>query len=217
MELLKRIISRPRWLLLQAGLAGWLRRARQNTGFRRCESPPGQIKPGNQNKKTFKQISNKIMESRLRILHWLSLLLLSAGLVGWSRKARQDIWFRRCEMPPGYKRKKPYNNNRIRELNKIPMESRLRILRWLSLLLLSAGFVGWSKRAWRTSGFPWLHKKTIGNSLFKWKSEKQKIKIYKRTMKLQLQMMRWLSLLLLSEGFRWESDSLSHFAWFRRP
>jgi hypothetical protein len=53
--------------------------------------------------------------------------------------------------------------------------------------------------------------------LFKWKETKRKIKIYKRTMKLQLQMMRWLSLLLLSEGLQREPASLSHLAWFRRP
>jgi len=156
------------------------------------------------------------MESRIRILHWLKLLLLSAGLVSWSRRARQDLWFRQTEMPPGYKRSKQQNANKIRHLNNLLMESRLRILRWLSLLLLSAGLVGWSHRIANKTGWrPYLpnnHPKNLSLKNFK-----QIIQTFKRTMEIELRTLRWLSLLLLFEGFGWQSQNLAHFSWFRRP
>ena len=72
----------------------------------------------------------------------LSLLLFSPRLVGWSRRARQDLWFRQTEMPPGYTRSALQNNNRIRELNNLLMKLRLQILHWLSLHILSANKPG---------------------------------------------------------------------------
>jgi len=217
MESRLRIVRWLSLLLLSAGLVGWAHKARQHTWFRRCEIPPGYKRSKSYTNNRIRQLKNILMKSRLRIVQWLSLLLLSAGLVGWAHKARQDTWFRRCEMPPGYKRSKSYTNNRIRQLKNILMKSRLRIVRWLSLLLLSAGLVGWSQREPQKGWFRRPDKNPDKHILFKWKETKQKIKIYNRTMKLQLQIMRWLSLLLLSEGLRWELDNLSHFAWFRRP
>jgi hypothetical protein len=156
------------------------------------------------------------MESRIRILRWLKLLLLSAGLVGWSRRARQDLWFRQTEMPPGFERSKLKNTNIKRYLNNNLMESRLRIIRWLSLLLLSAGLVGWSHRIADKAGWrPYLPNNHP--NAFSLKNLKQILQTYQRTMEIQLKTLRWLSLLLLSEGLRWESHNLAHFSWFRRP
>ena len=155
------------------------------------------------------------MKTRIRILHWQRLLLLPEGFTGWSRRARQDIWFRRCEMPPGYSKTEIKNNNRIR-INKILMESHLRILRWLSLLLLSAGLVGWSERVSQRVLFRWQYKKQNDNSIFSLRNFKQIVQTYKRTMEIQLKILRWLSLLLLSEGLPQQSHNLAHFSWFRR-
>ena len=156
------------------------------------------------------------MESRIQILRWLRLLLLSAGLVGWSRKARQDLWFRQTEMPPGYKRSKLKNTNKITHFNTFLMESRLRIVRWLSLLLISAGLVGWWHRIAEKAGWrPYLpnnHPDKMRLINFK-----QILQTFKRTMGIELRIVRWLSLLLLFQDFRWQSQNLAHFSWFRRP
>jgi hypothetical protein len=149
--------------------------------------------------------------SRLLFASRLSTLRLS----GFSRRARQDLWFRHTEMPPGNKRSKQKNTNKIRHLINNLMESRLRILKWLSLLLLSAGLVGWSHRvADKTEWRPYLpnnHPKA-----FSLKNLKQILQTYQRTMEIQLKTLRWLSLLLLSEGLRWEPHNLAHISWFRR-
>jgi len=101
------------------------------------------------------------------------------------------------------------------------MEIRLRILRWLSLLLLSAGLVGWSHRIAEKAGGPYLAHDPP--DIFKVKTLpllanfKQILQTYQRTMEIQLKTLRWLSLLLLSEVLRWETHNLPHFSWFRRP
>ncbi len=163
------------------------------------------------------------MESRRKIIRWLRMLLLPAGFAGWKRKAAHDAWFRRSEMPPGYSlpgqlnTKRKQNNHRIRKLNSSTMESRLRIVRWLSFLLLPAGLVGWLRKLSSETGF----RRSYLQHHFKRKNRlkylKQHILIYKRTMETQLQLMHWLSLLQLSECNRGGPDKLSHFSWFRRP
>lgn len=155
------------------------------------------------------------MKTRIRILHWLKLPLLPEGFAGWSRRARQDIWFRRCEMPPGNNKTEIKKYNKIR-INIIRMESRLRILRWLSLLLLSAGLVGWSQRVSQGALFRWRYKKQDYNSIFSLRDFKQILQTFKRTVEIQLKIMHWISLLLLSEGTTLQSQNLAHFSWFRR-
>jgi hypothetical protein len=152
----------------------------------------------------------------------LSLLLFSPLISGWSRRARQDLWFRQTEMPPGYKRSKQQNTNKIRYLNNNLMESRLRILRWLSLLLLSAGLVGWSHRIVEKAGWrPYLpnnHPNKVSlKNLPQQASFKKILQTFKRTMEIELRTLRWLSLLLLFEDFGLQSQNLAHFSWFRRP
>ena len=155
------------------------------------------------------------MKTRIRIVHWHRLPLLPEGFTGWSRRARQGIWFRRCEMPPGNKKLKSADKNKIR-LNNILMELRLRILRWLSLLLLSAGLVGWSQRVSQRALFRWRYRKPDCNSIFSLRDFKQVLQTFKRTVEIQLKIMHWLSLLLLSEGTTLQSQKLAHFSWFRR-
>jgi len=73
------------------------------------------------------------MESRLRIIRWLRLLLLSAGIVTKSRMLMTIRWF----SPPNdldhyLEKTKLKNRQRIKRLLKT-MKIRLQILRWLSL------------------------------------------------------------------------------------
>jgi hypothetical protein len=134
----------------------------------------------------------------------------------WLRKDRQDIWFRKSEMPPGDKKAKQENTYTIKKLNNKPMDSRLRIIRWLSLLLLSAGLVSWSQRIAQKEGWRQQYLRHKHPKIASLKNFKQIIQTYLRTMENQLKIMRWLSLLMLSEGLRWELQNLAHFSWFRR-
>lgn len=157
------------------------------------------------------------MKSRIRILPLPKALLQAAGLADWRRRARQDIRIRRSEIPPGYIKSKLRSNKIIKHLNSLQMNSRIRVLRWLSLLLLSAGLVGWSQRIADKAGGrkPYLPQKHP--DIFNLGNFNQIIQTYQRTMEIQLKTMRWLSLLMLSEGLRWELQNLAHFSWFRRP
>ena len=79
------------------------------------------------------------MESRIRIIRWLSLLLLSAGMAARSRMIARYRWFRRPDDPDQYYNKiKLKNIQRINQLNRLTMKIRIRMLQWLSLLQLSA-------------------------------------------------------------------------------
>jgi hypothetical protein len=89
-------------------------------------------------------------------------------------------------------------------------------MRWLSLLLLSAGLVGWSHRKAQKAGWRLFLPHTHPH-IFRLKNFKQKLKTYQQTMENQVKTLRWLSLLLLSEGIPWQSQNLAHFSWFRRP
>jgi hypothetical protein len=134
----------------------------------------------------------------------------------WAYRARQDLWFRRSEIPPGYIKVKQETIYIIKKTNNKPMDSRLRIQRWLSLLLLSAGLVGWSQRIAQKAGWRQQYLRHKHPKIASLKNFKQIIQTYLRTMENQLKIMRWLSLLMLSEGLRWELQNLAHFSWFRR-
>ena len=156
------------------------------------------------------------MESRIRILRCLRLLLLSAGAAGWRRRARQDLWFRQTKIQHERIKLKIHNNNRIRELNDKIMESRLRILQWLSLLLLSAGLVGWRRSVMRNTRVrqpqwpPGIPKTDELKFLIKHKRKK------KRTMESPLLILRRLGLLQMQDFHPWELQNLAHFSGFRR-
>jgi hypothetical protein len=217
MELRLRILQWLSLLLLSADIAGWRRRFGHETGFRQCEMPPRKVKLKLSNTHRIRIFKNELMESHLQIIQWLSLLFLSAGFIGWSRKARQDNWFRRCEMPPGKIKFKIPNTHKIRHLQNEIMDSRLRILRWLSLLLLSAGLVSWSQRmsVWALFRRPKMIR--FNNNQLSLKFLKQSIQTSKRTMVLQLKILHWLSLLLLSESLRWQSQNMAYFSGFQQP
>jgi len=150
-------------------------------------------------------------------LRWLSLLLLSAGLGSWSRQTLYTVGYRQSEISKGNIKLIQYSKNMNRQVNNILTGSRLRILRWLSLLLLSAGLVGWSRRITQNAWFRRPYLQPDCHKIFSLKNIKQILQTFQRTMEIQLKIMRWLSLLLLSEGLRWEPDNLAHFSWFRRP
>ena len=78
------------------------------------------------------------MESRLRIIRWLRLLLLSAGMAARSRMLSQCRWFWRPDDPDHYyKTTKLKIRNQNKQLKRT-MKIRLQILRWLSLLQFPA-------------------------------------------------------------------------------
>ena len=79
------------------------------------------------------------MESRIRILRWLSLLLLSAGMTARSRILSRYRWFRRKEYEDHHcKKKKIKNILQSNQIKQQKMKIRIRLLQWLSLLQLSA-------------------------------------------------------------------------------
>ena len=79
------------------------------------------------------------MESRLRIIRWLRLLLLSVGMSARSRMLSRYGWFWRPDDPDHYfnktisKKRQPTN-----QLKRLTMKIRIRLLRWLSLLQFPA-------------------------------------------------------------------------------
>ena len=74
------------------------------------------------------------MESRIRILRWLSLLLLSAGIAARSRM----LFWRPDDTEQYFKKKKLKEIQRTNKLKRLTMKIRIRLLHWLSLLQLSA-------------------------------------------------------------------------------
>ena len=79
------------------------------------------------------------MESRLRIIRWLRLLLLSAGLAARSRMLSRVQWFWRPDDPePYFKKTTIKKRERTWQLKRLTMKIRLQILRWLSLLQFPA-------------------------------------------------------------------------------
>lgn len=156
------------------------------------------------------------MESRIRILRWLRLLLLSAGVAGWRRRARQDLWFRHRRRNYRKIKLKTDNNSLINHLQNNIMESRLRILHWLSLLMLSAGFAGQSRGVMRNSryrriqwppGIPQTHELKF---LIKHKRKK------KRKMESPSLILRRLGLLQPEDFHPWTQMSPAHFSGFIR-
>jgi hypothetical protein len=154
------------------------------------------------------------MESRIRILRWLRLLLLSAGLAGRWRHTTQYTWFRQCEMPPGNTKSKLPNTNKIKLINNTKMESRLRILHWLSLLLLSAGLAGGpcgrSPDAWFRR-----HRQLISRKLRRKRKQESQYSS-NPTMKRNLKILRWLSLHTLSANRVRQLQAMAFASWFRR-
>ena len=79
------------------------------------------------------------MESRLRIIRWLKLLLLSAGMAAKSRMLSRFRWFWRPDDPDHYFKKTTIKKReRTKLLKRLTMKIRLQILRWLSLLQFPA-------------------------------------------------------------------------------
>jgi hypothetical protein len=96
------------------------------------------------------------------------------------------------------------------------MESRIKLIKWLSLLLLSAGVAGGPgimhrfQRS-RRAVYPDHHHKR------KKLKETDRNRQMTKTTKIRLETLRWLSLLELSVCLGSRSGKLSHFALFRRP
>jgi hypothetical protein len=77
------------------------------------------------------------MESRIKLIKWLRLLLLSAGITGGPGILHRFRWCRRAAYPDHHhKRKKLKNIDRNKQMTKTT-KIRLETLRWLSLLELS--------------------------------------------------------------------------------
>ena len=154
------------------------------------------------------------MESRIRILRWLRLLLLPAGHFGRWRHTMQDTWFRRCEMPPGKLKPNLQNTSKTNPINSIKMESRIRILHWLRLLLLSAGLAagpcGRSPDMWFMR-----HRQIISRKL-KRKRKQETQYSTNLTMKRNLKILRWLSLHTLSANRLLQLQAMAYASWFRR-
>jgi hypothetical protein len=86
------------------------------------------------------------MESRIKLIKWLSLLLLSAGISGGPGFMPRFRWFRRPVDPDHHhKRKKLKDIDRKKQMAKTT-KIRLETLRWLSLLELSVCLGGRSDR-----------------------------------------------------------------------
>lgn len=152
---------------------------------------------------SIQRINSFIMKSRLRILKWLSLLLLQENTAGWPQLVMQNKGFRHCEKQAGMITENMLNSHIIKQSNNIIMKSRLQILRWLSLLLLSAGLVGWSGVSNEKTQFTFSHFHHPQLTTFRLNQFRLPIKICHQTMKIKICILHWLSLLLLSDSFRW--------------
>ena len=161
------------------------------------------------------QINRNPIESDWRMLRRKRLILFSASHYLSSQPSFYKKWFRRCEMPPGSKRLK--SANRIRQMNILLMRTRLRILRWLSLLPLPAGMVRESGRELNKERFrkpdAWFETPKMCSL----KNIRQIIQKFNRSLKIQLMILHWLCLLQLSQNSGWQIHNLAHFSWFRRP
>ena len=157
--------------------------------------------------------NNRTIAVRLRLLRWLSLLLLSAGIAARSRMLSTYRWFRRHHNPYHYCKKTKQPS--IQQTNRT-MKIRLRLLRWLSLLLLSAGIAAGSRML---STYRWFRRQYYLDHYHKkpkLKSLLQTYQLKRLTMKIRIRLLRWLNLLQLSACPGCRSSGLSHFALFRR-
>ena len=213
-------VQTSQWLSLpefSSGRTGWLQQSRYAGWFRRCVKllSTGILKP--QRKFIIKYLKNIIMKLRIRILQWLSLLLIPQVLASWMQKNFHSNWFRRCEISLKNFRLKLHTNHRMRQINSILIKLRIWILRWLSLLLLAAGFAAWeqagSQKTWFRRNFTWPDQKKV----FSLKNIKQIIQTFNRIMEIHLRLLHWLSLLLLSQNPEWQTPNLAYVSWFRRP
>ena len=95
-----------------------------------------------------------ILNIRLRLLRWLSLLLLSAGIAARSQLVTRYRWFRRPHEPDLYYRKiKLKKIQASNQLKRLTMKIRIRLLRWLNLLQLSACLGGQMRELSHTAFF----------------------------------------------------------------
>jgi len=147
------------------------------------------------------------MTIRLRILRWLSLLLLSAGIAAGTRKRIANQWFRRRCKPIEVHSKTKYINQLQTERK---MEIRLRLLKWLSMLLLSAGIAAGSRIA--NQWFRRRCKPLENYNGTKYINQQQT----EQKMEIRLRLLKWLSMLLLSAGIAAGSGIRATYRWFRR-
>ena len=86
------------------------------------------------------------MDIRIRLLRWLSLLLLSAGIAARSRMLLNQQRPRRPDDKElFYGKIKLKNIQATRQLKRLTMKIRIRLLQWLSLLQLSGCLGGQSR------------------------------------------------------------------------
>jgi len=79
------------------------------------------------------------METHLRIIRWLRLLLLSTGLTARSRMLSRCRWVWRTDDPDHYFKKTVIRKRlQTNQLRRLTMKIRIRLLRWLSLLQFPA-------------------------------------------------------------------------------
>ncbi|MEI8049308.1 MAG: hypothetical protein WCI92_18145 [Bacteroidota bacterium] len=123
-------------LLLSAGIAAGTRMRMAGQRFwRRCEP----VKDYTESIYLKHLQTDRKMEIRLRLLRWLSLLLLSAGIAAGSRMRETYRWFRRrCFHGCFYNKPKLNHILQTYQLKRLSMKIRIRLLRWLNLLQLSA-------------------------------------------------------------------------------
>jgi len=135
------------------------------------------------------------MTIRLRILRWLSLLLLSAGIAAGTRKRIANPWFRRrCKPIEGHRKTKYINQLQTEQ----KMEIRLRLLKWLSMLLLSAGIAAGSGIR---ATYLWFRRRCYHGFFYnkpKLNHILQTYQLKRLTMKIRIRLLRWLNLLQLS-------------------
>lgn len=112
---------------------------------------------------------------------------------------------------------KPPGKQRLRQkiIQKEYMETRLLPVQWLNSLLLSAGLFARLLPLRRTR----FRRSFLLIFLSETKHLKENIfthKIKKRTMDIEIRLLRWIGLLELSDRL-WQQENLAHFSWFRRP
>jgi len=153
------------------------------------------------------------MEIRLRLLKWLSLLLLSAGIAAGTRKRIANLWFHlRCKPLKNYSGTKYINQLQTEQ----KMEIRLRLLKWLSMFLLSAGIAAGSGIR---ATYRWFRRRCYHGYFYNKPKQNHILQTYqlkRLTMKIRIRLLRWLNLLQLSACLGCRLPELSHFALFRR-
>jgi hypothetical protein len=162
-------------------------------------------------------LSALLLIAGLRIQRWLGLLVIRAGSMGWPPWTRHERKFRRWEVLNKNKKMNLHNRNTLKPAINLLIESRLRILRWLSMLLLSAGLAGWWHRIAEKARFRHSRLRQYSLATFSRKHGSEILKAIDQSMGTQLRILHWLSLLLLSEGIHWQASYLEHFSWFLNP